>query len=154
MPYERGIHLRPDWETVIEAVVDFAINPPTVDPGRIVLDDWSLGGHLAPRAASGGHRLAACVADQGQWSIAGEFRNFAIKPGATPEAAADLGELGQSVLNRPTRAIVGSPSVRWKILQRGFWVHGVDNPRDYLRFAEQFTMDGRPGRSHPRPCWP
>jgi alpha-beta hydrolase superfamily lysophospholipase len=143
MLYEQGIYLRPDWETVIQAVVDFAINLPTVDPKRIVLDGWSLGGHLAPRAASGEHRLAACIADPGQWSIAGEFRNFAIRLGATPEAAANLSELDQSVLDRLTQAITSNPSLRWKIVQRGFWVHGVDNLRDYLRSAEQFTMDGR-----------
>ena len=33
--------------------------------------------------------------------------------------------------------------MRWTIVQRGFWVHGVDNLRDFLRAAEPFTMDGR-----------
>ena len=33
--------------------------------------------------------------------------------------------------------------MRWSIVQRGFWVHGVDNLRDFLRAAELFTMDGR-----------
>jgi predicted alpha/beta-fold hydrolase len=26
-------------------------------------------------------------------------------------------------------------------VQRGFWVHGVDNLRDYMRAAAQFTLD-------------
>lgn len=71
MLYEQGIPLRPDWETVIRAVVDVAISLPTVDPTRIVLSGWSLGGYLAPRAASAEHRLAACVADPGQWGRGG-----------------------------------------------------------------------------------
>ena len=28
-------------------------------------------------------------------------------------------------------------------MQRGFWVHGVDSVRAYLRSVEQFTMAGR-----------
>jgi hypothetical protein len=33
--------------------------------------------------------------------------------------------------------------MRWSIVQRGFWVHGVDNLRDFFRSAEPFTLDGR-----------
>jgi alpha-beta hydrolase superfamily lysophospholipase len=143
MLYEQGIHLRPDWESVVRAVVDHAINLPSVDPERIVLSGWSLGGHLAPRAASGEHRLAGCIADPGQWSLAGPFRDLAVKLGASSRAATNLAELDQSVLDRMMQIVSGNPRLKWKIVQRGFWVHGVDNLRDYLRSAEQFTMDGR-----------
>ncbi len=143
MLYEQGVTLRPDWETVVGAVVDHAVQLPTVDPARIALSGWSLGGHLAPRAASGEHRLAACIADPGQWSMAGLFRPLAVKLGATPEAAANLGELEPPVLERFSQFLLSSPAFTWKIVQRGFWVHGVDNLRDYLRAIELFTMDGR-----------
>ena len=71
--------LRPDWETVIKAVVDFALAIPEVDPQKIVLSGWSLGGYLAPRAASGEPRLAACVADPGQWAVLDSIRATAIR---------------------------------------------------------------------------
>jgi hypothetical protein len=86
MLYEYGVSLRPDWETVVAAVVDFAMTQSIVDAGRIALMGWSLGGYLAPRAASGERRLAAVIADPGQWGIAWGFRDFAIKLGATPQA--------------------------------------------------------------------
>ena len=73
MLFEHGIPLRPDWETVVSAVVDFALSLPQVNPKKIALSGWSLGGYLAPRAASGEPRLAACVADPGQWAIADSF---------------------------------------------------------------------------------
>jgi dienelactone hydrolase len=40
-----------------------------VDPGRVALIGWSLGAHLAPRAASAEHRLAACLADCGSYDL-------------------------------------------------------------------------------------
>jgi alpha-beta hydrolase superfamily lysophospholipase len=145
MLYEHGLRLRPDWETVVKAVVDVALTLPTVDPKRIALSGWSLGGHLAPRAASGEQRLAACIADPGQPSIADAVRNFAIKLGAPPEAVTNLGEIDQQVLDGIWQAVTANRKLRWSIVQRGFWVHGVDNLRDYLRSVEQFTMAGRAG---------
>jgi hypothetical protein len=144
MLYEHGVRLRPDWETVVRAAVDCALTLPIVDAKRIALSGWSLGGYLAPRAASGEHRLAACVADPGLWSILGGFRDYAIKLGATPEAAANPGDLDQRVLDRMWQVVVEDRKMRWTIVQRGFWVHGVDNLRDFLRAAEPFTMDGAP----------
>ena len=39
------------------------------DPARIALAGWSFGGYLAPRAAAGEPRLAALIADPGQWDL-------------------------------------------------------------------------------------
>lgn len=144
MLYEHGIPLRPDWETVIAAVIDFAVTQPNIDPARIALNGWSLGGHLAPRAASGEHRLAALIADPATWSIAGGFREFIVhKFGVLREAAANLGNLEEATVSRFDEFIRKDRHLYWKIVQRGFWVHGVDNLRDYLSSAENFTMEGR-----------
>jgi alpha-beta hydrolase superfamily lysophospholipase len=143
MLYEHGVRLRPDWETVVTAVVDVALTLPNVDPERIALSGWSLGGYLAPRAASGEHRLAACIADPGQPVLAEAFRGMMIKLGAPPDAVADLGKLDQGLLDRLWQTITEDRGLRWKIVQRGFWVHGVDSLRDYLRSVEQYTMAGR-----------
>jgi hypothetical protein len=96
-------------------------------------------------------RQSACIADPGQWSITRQFRDFVIKLSATPEVAGNLRELDQSVLERMVQMILGSPSMQWKIIQCGFWVHGNDNLRDYLRSADQFTVDGRRGDLMPDP---
>ncbi|BCP55159.1 hypothetical dipeptidyl aminopeptidase/ acylaminoacyl-peptidase related protein [Kaistia sp. 32K] len=143
MLYEQGIPLRPDWETVINTVVDFAVTWPIVDPARIALSGWSLGGYLAPRGASGEPRIAALIADPALPSMADPFRGLAIRFGASNEAAANLGELDQTVLERLEQFIDGDRRMRWSIKQRAFWVHGVDNLRDYLRQAEFYTMRGR-----------
>jgi len=147
MLYEQGIALRPDWENVIRAVVDFAITLPGVDPSRIALSGWSLGGHLAPRGASGEPRIAALVADPATWSIADGFRQTIItKLNVPPEAVADLGALDQAIIDQMDAFIRGNRQLYWKVVQRGFWVHGVDNLRAYFASAELFTMKGRAER--------
>jgi alpha-beta hydrolase superfamily lysophospholipase len=144
MLYEHGVPLRPDWEVVINAVVDFALTLPCVDLRRIALYGWSLGGHLAPRGASGEPRIAALIADPATWSIADGFREVVVHQfGVEPEAAADLGALDQAVLDRIDAHFRQDRWLYWKVVQRGFWVHGVDNLRAYFASAEPFTMQGR-----------
>ncbi len=147
MLYEHNVPLRPDWDVVIRAVVDFAVNYPLVDPDRIALSGWSLGGLLAPRGAAGEPRIAALIADPGTWSIADGFRRIVIqKFGLPAEAAADLGALDQEVIDGMDAFVRASPVLNWKIVQRGFWVHGVDDLRSYLASAELFTMRGHAER--------
>ncbi len=143
MLFEHGIPLRPDWETVVGAVVDFALSLPQVNSKKIVLSGWSLGGYLAPRAASGEPRLAACIADPGQWAIADSFRQVAMMMGASAAAAANLGTIDDALLQKFSAMIAANKSLRWKIVQRGFWANGQANLRDYLREIERFTLDGR-----------
>jgi pimeloyl-ACP methyl ester carboxylesterase len=64
---QREVPLRPDWEAVVIPVVDFAMGRPGVDPDRMILIGRSFGGYLAPRGAAFEHRLAAVIADPGQF---------------------------------------------------------------------------------------
>jgi alpha-beta hydrolase superfamily lysophospholipase len=138
MLYLHGMVMRPDWEAVVAPVVDFALTLPGVDPGRIALYGWSLGGYLALRAASGEPRLTACIADPGLFSIltpemvAGYTGRLAAA--ATPGSSLEAGLEGLSRL---------SPGLHWKLVRRGFWVHGVNSISGYLAAAEQFTLEGR-----------
>mgnify|MGYP001446329436 CR=1 FL=1 len=142
MLIEHGVRMRPDWDNVVRAVVDFVLDQDIVDPHRMAISGWSLGGFLAPRAAAGEPRLAACIADPGSWGIGPGLKSFMAKFGLSPEEAGNLDALDQSVYDRIREAIDGNPKMRWSIVQRGFWVHGVDNLRDYMREAAQFTLEG------------
>ncbi|RZT35513.1 alpha/beta hydrolase family protein [Cupriavidus agavae] len=141
---EQGIAMRPDWENVVSAVVDHALQSPIVDPARIALAGWSLGGYLAPRAAAGEHRLAACIADPGKRDVVGDFGAFATKLGMPCDIATTRpSELDSSILDPLWNAITHNRKFRWSMVQRGFWVNGSSDLRDHLARIERFTMDGR-----------
>jgi len=140
---EQGIRLRPDWENVVGPVVDFALTLPNIDVDRIALTGWSLGGYLAPRAASGEHRLAACIADPGNWGIGPGVRQFALGFGLSQAEADAFPNLDEGTLQRISDTISADRRLRWSIIQRGFWVNGVSTLGDYVRSGEQFTLEGR-----------
>lgn len=143
MLYEHDVHMRPDWETVIAAVVDFALQIEQVDPKRIALMGWSFGGYLAPRAASGEHRLAACIADPGLLGGADQFRQAFIKFGATPESVKDLGRLDDAIIDRFEEMLKNDRHAYWTVVKRALWVHGVDSVREYVACMQPYTLAGR-----------
>jgi pimeloyl-ACP methyl ester carboxylesterase len=61
--------MRPDYETVLRAVLDFAETRPEIDQRRIAAIGCSFAGYLVPRGAAGETRLAAMIADPGQFDM-------------------------------------------------------------------------------------
>ena len=128
-----GVAFRPDWEAVVTPAVDFAVARPEVDPGRLATIGRSFGGYLAPRAVSGEPRIAALVADPGQFDF-GE-----------PAAAQVPEELRAKVL-------AGDPSVDPvldQVLshpQRGFFLKarmrafGVTHVREMIGAMQGYTL--------------
>jgi alpha-beta hydrolase superfamily lysophospholipase len=142
---EDGVPMRPDWETVVRAVVDFALTLPGIDPARIALAGWSFGGYLAPRAASGEPRLAALIADPGQWDMIEAMRAVFAHFGLPAEIAEKLPDVDEQALAPAFAAIRKNPQLNWSFVQRGLWVHGVDTLMDYLRVCVAFRLSDRLG---------
>jgi pimeloyl-ACP methyl ester carboxylesterase len=134
-----GIPLRPDWETVVRAVVDFAEALKEVDRSRMILAGWSFGGFLAPRGAAFEKRIAALIADPGQWDQHEGLKGLPL----APEVLAAIPNVDPAVFS-PFEAHLHSPKAdpmtRWKILQRGFWVHGVNSLYDLAREISRFEI--------------
>ncbi len=138
-----GATMVPDWENVIAPVVDAALGLDIVDPDRVALLGWSLGGYLAPRAASGESRLAACIADPGQDSIMGTITPIAARLGIPQEKIAALPDADPETLDKLAGAIESNPHGNWGIYKRGFWVNGADDLGTWLKAIAPFTMEGR-----------
>jgi len=135
---QREVPFRPDWEAVVTPVLDFALKRPEVDPEHMALVGRSFGGYLAPRAASGEHRLAACIADPGQWDMLEAMKGFFSS--LPEEALEDLPDVDPSVLDPIMDRIMSDASLRWSVVQRAFWVHGIDSLADYLRIAKDYEL--------------
>src|SRR5919107_550809 len=127
-----GIPMRPDWENVVSPVVDFALKRPEIDPKRLVLIGWSFGGFLAPRAATGEHRIAALVADPGEWDERDLWVSALQISEEEKERYPDLSPETLRSLEESLRGPDANPFLSWALLQRGLWVNGVDTLHDYF----------------------
>jgi pimeloyl-ACP methyl ester carboxylesterase len=139
----QNLHMRSDWENVVAPVVDYALSRPEVDPGRVALVGWSFGGYLAPRAASGEHRLAACIADPGQWDMLEAMKGMVTQFGVPREVVDRLPDVDADALRPVFEAIEKSPQLSWTFEQRGLWVHGVSSMMDFLGLTQQYTLSDR-----------
>ena len=139
---ERGLTLRHDWESVVTPVVDFVVARDDVDPERIALIGLSLGAHLAPRAASAEHRLAACIADCGSFDLYAAF--LARVPGLLAGPFDRGRRPAVAVMRRILERLAKDPTAGW-VLRRGMLVHGVDDVIDYVEALRPFTLEGRAG---------
>lgn len=132
-----NMHMRPDWETVVTPVIDYALTRPEIDPDKIALAGWSFGGWLAPRAACFEHRIAALVADPGQYD---EKDALLQRLPLTDEQKAAFPDIDPSSLDEMQAYLLSPevpPMLHWSLIQRGLWVHGVDSVFAYaVEFAK------------------
>lgn len=137
--YHDGLTLRPDWEVVVTAVMDAVLEFPEVDPDRVALHGWSLGGYLAPRAATAEHRLAAVIADPAQWDLGSAMARMGARLGMPAGSSFRPDQLDDATLHRLQAAIDGDRALHWSIVKRGFWANGVSDLRGFLTKTMEFT---------------
>ena len=137
---QRGMKMRADWERVLTPVLDFALARPDVDHGRVALIGLSLGAHLAPRAASAEHRLAACIADCGAYDLHAALLERLPWPlaGGVAAGRARARALTASLM----KLVMRKPTAGWA-LRRGLLVHGVAEPLELIDVLREFTLAGR-----------
>jgi surfactin synthase thioesterase subunit len=123
-------------------VIDYVLTLPGVDGEKIALWGLSMGGVLAPRAASFEHRLAALVAVDGIYDLAASpplLSQLKDIPDLERRLRADDdAELDE----RLARQNVTNPVVQWAIDQV-VWTFGVTTPRK--AFAAMLDYNLRDG---------
>jgi pimeloyl-ACP methyl ester carboxylesterase len=124
-------------------VVDFAAARSEIDAAKIALIGVSFGGYLAPRAATGEPRIAACIADPGEFSLLGELKSR--MPSFVAHQLPAGNHFVLSLLNLMLRSRMRHATAGWP-LRRGLWVHGVTSPLAYLHLMQDYSLDGRVDR--------
>ena len=138
-PCYEGLVFRPNWESVVGPVIDWAAARPEVDPGRIALAGYSMGGGLVPRAAAFEPRIRALICIDGIYDI-GQAYTGKLGLGAdterrlTAESDPGLDAIAQQVM-------ATNPMVRWAC-RNGMWSFGVGTPRAFLAASLAYTLRG------------
>ena len=151
--YRDGLVFRPNWETVVSPVIDWAAARPEVDPSRIALFGLSMGGGLAPRAAAFEPRIAALICIDGVYDIG---QAYTAPLGLGPDTERRLTAETDPELDAALAQLMHTSSqARWGCRQ-GMWSFGAGTPRAYLaaslayhlrdRIAEKITCPVFAGR--------
>jgi alpha-beta hydrolase superfamily lysophospholipase len=134
---EQHLVFRPDWEAVITPVVDFALTRSDVDPSRISLFGYSMGGYLVARAAAFDTAIAALILDDGIYDF------HAAMAHALPPFVSGWIDDGNDASAIPVLKMLMArdTQVRWA-LRNGLWVMGLDSLADIPRVFRQYTLAG------------
>ncbi len=133
---KQKIPFRPNWESVVTPVVDFALTLPEVDPENIGLIGFSFGGYLAPRAVAFEHRIKVCVANGGVY----DFYDNAIKkcPPETEEILENKEaskEFDKAIMERMKTDV----DLGW-IFANGMFTFDAKSPAEFLLMLKPYTM--------------
>jgi pimeloyl-ACP methyl ester carboxylesterase len=122
--------LRPDYEKPISAVIDYLFTRPDVDQDKVALIGYSLGGHLASRAAAKEPRIKACIANP-------------LVVDCEEAARANLKSVhSDQMINLVFRTLMRvSPEIRGRF-QHAQWTLGVKTPHEWLQAYRKFTLNG------------
>jgi len=135
----QGIPFRPDWETVVTPVVDFVLEFPFVDPGRIALVGYSMGGYFAPRAVTGEQRITACVANGGIYSVYDSM--LSNNPPGLDEILDDT-ETSLQYDSIIYAAMEEDLYIEW-FYSNAMWAFSVNSPSEYGRLMREYTLRDR-----------
>ena len=136
---QQGRKMRPDFESAVSPVGDFALSRDDVDADRIALIGLSLGGQLAPRAASAEHRLAAVLADSGSYDMCAGFLDRL--PGPLRSGYEDGHHSARNMISLMLNSVAKKPTAGWS-LRRGQLVHGASSPLGYADLLKDYRLQG------------
>jgi pimeloyl-ACP methyl ester carboxylesterase len=139
---EQHIPFRPDWETVVTPVVDFALEQPEVDPDQIALMGISFGGYFAPRAVAYEPRIKVCIANGGVYDF---HERLMQNTPAGFEEMLDNPEAAAEIDRHIYEAMKTDPSLRWSF-SNGMWTFGADSPSEWMRMTRPYNMRDHAGK--------
>jgi dienelactone hydrolase len=134
--YRDGLVFRPEWETVVGPVIDWAEQQPGIDPSRIALTGNSMGGELAPRAAAYEPRIHALLCIDGVYDFGGTVARGILGPNAALRLQTESDEHLDEAIER---LMAKNTTARW-VVRNGMWSFGSDTPTAFLRSVVEYNL--------------
>jgi pimeloyl-ACP methyl ester carboxylesterase len=141
MLYEHRRAMRPDYEVPFAAAFDWLLARDGVDPAAVALIGRSFGGYLGPRAAAFEPRIAALVADPGQYDFASRMRlMFQGEDPASGDQFQKLLDADPEVDERLQRLLAGARNTEWYGARMA--TLGTTTVGEFMRRQLDFTLEG------------
>ena len=96
---------------------------------------------MAPRVAAYEHRLAAVVADPGQFDVGGKIIGALGMLGLSADALAKLPALDPADEQKIMSVLDTLPGLRWSVVQRNLWTAGVSDLSSWLAEIMKWKLD-------------
>ncbi len=137
----QNIPFRPDWESAVTPVIDYAVSLPFVDTERIALIGYSMGGYFAPRSVTREHRITACVANGGLYSV---YESVLCNNAPGLDGILDSEEASLEYDSIIYEAMEEDLYTQW-FYSNGMWTFDACSPSELVRKMRTFTLSGRTG---------
>lgn len=131
---EQKIPFRPNWETVVSPVVDFALKQEQTDPRRVAIMGISFGGYLVPRAMAFEKRVPVCIMNGGIYDF-----HTSIHPTPELERMLDSAEGAEAIDKEVYATTLQNPSMRWA-LGNGMFTFHAKTPSEWFRMTRAYTL--------------
>jgi hypothetical protein len=131
---------RPDTEAPLKYVCDWILARADVDPKRLALAGWSMGGNFAPRAAAFEKRIKACIASTTTPNMQNSILEMLGLPGDQPyprdlESKLDLSPVGH-------RFLVAKGDIRYRMGMSGGTI------AEFIDGLGKYSLWGLGGQDH------
>ncbi|BBY30213.1 alpha/beta hydrolase family protein [Mycolicibacterium sediminis] len=141
MLFEHGKTFRPDYEVPFRAAFDWLLGRIGVHPQAVAVLGRSFGGFLGPRATAFEPRVAALIADPGQYDFESRLGGLADRVPGDPERFLDRLTDADPELDAALEEVVSDPRSREWFGSR-MAAMGTRTVGDFLRKQLEFTLDG------------
>ncbi len=125
-----GLIFRYDYDKPVTAVVDYVLSREDVDEDKLALIGYSMGGHLAPRAAALEPRIKACISN-----------TLVVDSGEAARAGLKGLHNAQSIDAMFSFLMRVNAPARWGF-QHSQWVLGINKPHEWIEAYTPFNLKG------------
>ncbi len=131
-----GLTFRPDYEKPVGAVVDYLLGRSDVDPSKLAIIGYSMGGYLAARAALD-QRISACIPNA-----------LVVDCGAAARAGMKGLLKNTTFMDAAFKLLmkVNTPA-RWGF-QHSQWTLGIRNAHEWVEVYQPYSIKGFTDRYH------